>query len=346
MSASTRCSFPSCYPRHLPRLVSTPCLIPEVDGVFLAGVSAVLVAVSVAEEAAEHAVLRMEDRQMLVDDRLQLVPSCSQRVSQLTQLEGVEVVGGGETSKPLLEEVQGADPVGGVQAEVSVQLGDSQLLLLGQRRPGTPKIPQLLQHPCTSHEQCVCTEPQVELPHPLLLRLQHPARSCQVLLSPPPSSPSSAPLPSSLRPSSSSSSSSSSRPHLGVATITRLPERLTASTAWTRPWTSRKSRMISSNHSTLIASSHCSLVLHRIAILGFFVLAASSSIRAREPKEASMMSETTASSASPSAVLRQNRGRPQGRNQSGESHREQGQPLTCTSVAAQAAAPPHLSVLL
>mmetsp|Transcript_46032 Transcript_46032/g.144385 ORF Transcript_46032/g.144385 Transcript_46032/m.144385 type:complete len:298 (-) Transcript_46032:1368-2261(-) len=62
--------------------------------------------------------------------------------------------------------------------------------------------------------------------------------------------------------------------------------------------------MISSSHSTFIASSHCSLVLHRIAILGALPsLPACLSPCAREVKDASTMLDTTASSAIPSAVV-------------------------------------------
>mmetsp|Transcript_10835 Transcript_10835/g.30727 ORF Transcript_10835/g.30727 Transcript_10835/m.30727 type:complete len:306 (+) Transcript_10835:53-970(+) len=69
-----------------------PFAVPQVHGVELAGVATVTVAVAGAEEAAEHAVLHVEDGEVLVEDDLECSAPLPESLCHCSNLLGVEVV--------------------------------------------------------------------------------------------------------------------------------------------------------------------------------------------------------------------------------------------------------------
>ena len=89
----------------------------ELDAVGFAGSAAILVRGAGGEEAAEEAVLGVEDGEVLVGDDLDA--GSAQGVGKSRDLGGVEVVGGGDALEAEIEESAGAEEVGGVEAEVA-----------------------------------------------------------------------------------------------------------------------------------------------------------------------------------------------------------------------------------
>src|SRR5579862_3372546 len=95
--------------------VRAPCVIPQLHAMLLARTSAILVTRAIREKAAENAVLRMENRQVLISDHLQVLRT---RVAgEARHLRGIEIVGGSQ-SRHQLEIPGGRQRIGGIQTEI------------------------------------------------------------------------------------------------------------------------------------------------------------------------------------------------------------------------------------
>ena len=93
--------------------------VAQGDAVLLAGAAAIAIAGAGGKEAAEDAVLGVEDGQMLVGDGFD--PACARAARQLGDLRGVQIVRRREALEAELEKLRGGDGVGGVEAEIADQ---------------------------------------------------------------------------------------------------------------------------------------------------------------------------------------------------------------------------------
>jgi len=96
-------------------------VVAQRDAVRLAGVPAVGVVGAVRQEAAEHAVLGVEDRQVRVRGRFQPLRPDERR--EVLHLPRVEVQAGVQAHEAQVEERAGGEDVRGVQGEVAAEGG-------------------------------------------------------------------------------------------------------------------------------------------------------------------------------------------------------------------------------
>src|SRR4051812_2811005 len=100
--------------------MSSPGGVAHAHDVLLAGAPAVAIAGAGGKEPAEDAMLRMENRQVLVGDSLD--PVAPNLASQLADLSGIQVVGGSKRRESQGKEFGSRDRICGVEAEIADQL--------------------------------------------------------------------------------------------------------------------------------------------------------------------------------------------------------------------------------
>eukprot|EP00962_Isochrysis_galbana_P049435 scaffold20938_cov116-Isochrysis_galbana.AAC.6 len=159
--------------------------VAQVDRVRLARVSAVLVALAIGEEPAEHAVLSVEHGQVLMHHYLQPRGHLlGHPLGQSDQLLRRQVVRRHDARHAVRQEERGGQRVGSVERRVAAELGHRRRRLrtgaggLGGTVDGQPitQPRQRAEQAGRSHQQRIGAERQVEAPEPLLVRLEHPRR--------------------------------------------------------------------------------------------------------------------------------------------------------------------------